>query len=292
MAAVAAAATRNPNHPHPVKHPATSTWRRWLKRLGVAVMALVLVIAAMVDYCRGTPKELWVHLAILLACLMVVPFLPLPGRCAKFLGTLMLALLPAFIAVTAYANLTAIWVSRGRIFTEVAQVPRTRVGLVFGTTDRVAGRDNLYFLYRIEAATRIWNAGKVETLIVSGDNSSRYYNEPGKMKHALVGRGIPADRIVCDFAGLRTLDSVVRAKEIFGADSILCISQRFQNERAIYLANANGIAAYGFAARDVESHDAFKTRFREVGARVKMWLDVNFLNTRPRHLGNKVVMPK
>jgi len=210
------------------------------------------------------------------------------GRLAVALAALALAAL----AVVAYANVTAIWASRGRIFTDVAQVPKTRVGLVFGTSSRVAGRENLYFRYRIEAAVQVWKAGKLETLIVSGDNSTPYYNEPNKMKQALVERGIPAERIVCDFAGLRTLDSVVRAKEIFGATSILFISQRFQNERAIYLAQANGITACGFAARDVESHEGLKTKLREVGARVKMWLDVNFLNTRPRHLGNKVDMPE
>jgi SanA protein len=202
------------------------------------------------------------------------------------------ALAMGMVAVVGYANITAIWASHGRIFTVVANVPKTKVGLVFGTSARVAGRENLYFRYRIEAATQVWKAGKLETLIVSGDNSSRYYNEPIKMKQALVERGIPANRIVCDFAGLRTLDSVVRAKEIFGADSILFISQRFQDERAIYLAQANGIQAYGFAARDVETHDGLRIKLREVGARVKMWLDVNLLNTRPRHLGDKVDLPQ
>lgn len=205
-------------------------------------------------------------------------------RWLRRLGLTILALLLAFAAIVAYANVTAIWASRGRIFTEVGKVPKTKVGLVLGTTARVAGRENLYFRYRIEAATQVWNAGKLDKIIVSGDRSG-YYNEPNKMKRALVERGIPAERIECDYAGWRTLDSVVRAKEIFGADSILVISQRFQNERAIYLAQANGIQAYGFDARDVESHDGLKTKFREVGARVKMWLDVNFLNTRP--LGDK-----
>jgi SanA protein len=198
----------------------------------------------------------------------------------------------AFVSVVAYANITAVWASRGRIFSDVSNIPPTRVGLVFGTTDRVGGRENLYFRYRIDAATEVWNAGKIETLIVSGDNRSRYYNEPKKMRQALVRRGIPADRIVCDYAGLRTLDSVVRAKEIFGADTVLFISQRFQNERAIYLAKAHGLNAYGYAARDVESRDGLKTRLREVGARVKMWLDVHFLNTRPRHLGDREELPE
>ena len=196
------------------------------------------------------------------------------------------------LGVIAYANFTAIWASRGRLFTDVSALPATRVGLVFGTTDRVNGWENPYFRYRIDAAVRVWKSGKLETLIVSGDNRSRYYNEPDKMKQALIERGIPEKRIICDFAGLRTLDSVVRAKEIFGANSILFISQRFQNERAIYLAKANGIEACGFNARDVETQAGLKTKIREVGARVKMWLDVNFLNTRPSHLGKKIKLPE
>ncbi len=218
------------------------------------------------------------------------------GRFKRWLRRLLvilLAVIVLFLGVVAYANITAMWASRGRLFTEVAALPATKVGLVFGTTDRVNGRENLYFRYRIDAAVRVWKSGKLETLIVSGDyDSSPYYNEPEKMKQALVERGIPGDRIVCDPKGLRTLDSVVRAKEIFGTNSILMISQRFQNERAIYLAKANGIEAYGFNARDVEMQAGLKTRIREVGARVKMWLDVNFLNTRPSHLGKKIVLPK
>lgn len=196
-------------------------------------------------------------------------------------------------AVVAYANVTAIWASRGRLFDDVADVPVTKVAVIFGTTDRVGGRENLYFRYRIDAAVELWNAGKLKTVIVSGDNrSSLYYNEPGKMKKALMEQGVPADRIVADASGLRTFDSVVRAKEIFGADSMMFVSQRFQNERAIYIAKANGIQAYGFNARDVDSQGGLKTKIREVGARVLMWLDVNFLNTRPKHLGEKIELPK
>jgi SanA protein len=206
---------------------------------------------------------------------------------------MILMLVLGLVAVVAYANFTAIWGSRGRLFTDVAELPPTEVGLVFGTTDRVSGRENLYFRYRIDAAVRVWKSGKIKTLIVSGDNRSQYYNEPEKMRQALVERGIPSKRIVCDYAGLRTLDSVVRAKEIFGADSILFISQRFQNERAIYLAEAHGIDAYGFDAQDVGTHaGGLKTKIREVGARVKMWLDVNFLGTRPIHLGEKIELPQ
>ncbi|MGD9419127.1 MAG: SanA/YdcF family protein [Verrucomicrobiota bacterium JB025] len=196
------------------------------------------------------------------------------------------------VAVIAYANITAFWASRGRIFTEVSQLPTTPVGLVFGTTHQVDGRENLYFRYRIDAAAEIFHAGKVRTLIVSGDNRTPYYNEPARMREALIERGVPPDRIVRDFAGRRTLDSVVRAKEIFGVTDILFISQRFQNERAIYLAKAHGISAIGFNTRDVENAAGFKTKLREVGARVKMWLDVNFLHTRPQVLGDPEPLPE
>ncbi len=191
-----------------------------------------------------------------------------------------------------YANLAPGWVSRGRLFDDPAAVPKTRVGLVFGTTDRVEGRENQYFRYRIDAAVQLWQAGKIHTIIVSGDNSKKYYNEPEKMKQALVERGLPAGRIYYDYAGLRTLDSVVRAKEIFSVDRIVFISQRFQNERAIYLAQANGMDAIGFNARDVTTKMGFKTRLREVGARVLMWLDVHILGTRPEFMGAKIALPE
>lgn len=196
------------------------------------------------------------------------------------------------VGLIVYANITAVWASQGRLFDDTTNLPAAKVGLVFGTSDKIGGRENRYFRYRIDAAVKVWNAGKVETLIVSGDNREKNYNEPEKMKAALVEEGVPADRIVCDYAGLRTFDSVVRAKEIFGAESILVISQRFQNERAIYLAQAHGMEAYGFNAEDVEIRAGMKTKIREVGARVKMWLDVNFLETRPQHLGEKVDMPE
>lgn len=196
------------------------------------------------------------------------------------------------VALIAYAYYSASWASRGKLFDDVAKLPDAKVGLVFGTSDRYRGRENKYFRYRIDAAVEVWKSGKVETLIVSGDNREADYNEPKKMKVALIKEGVPEDRIVCDYAGLRTFDSVVRAKKIFGADKVLVISQQFQNERAIYLAQANGMKAYGYNAQDVDFEAGFKTKVREIGARVKMWLDVNYLDTKPTHLGDKVELPE
>lgn len=217
-----------------------------------------------------------------------------PGKKRRWLRITLCLILSAALTgcgLLLYTYASADWASRGRLFDDVSTLPKVRVGLVFGTTDRVNGQENLYFRYRIDAAQKVWDAGKVDLIIVSGDNRSRYYNEPEKMRQALVERGVPANRIVCDYAGLRTLDSVVRAKEIFGVTSLVFITQRFQNERAIYLAKAHGMDAFGFNARDVETRAGAKTKLREIGARFKMWLDIHFLKTRPRHLGEPVNLP-
>jgi SanA protein len=274
-----------------VKTTTRSGGRSWLGRLGILLLAIALVIAAMVSYCLSSHTQMLWQAGVFLACAVAIPLLGLPKYLLKFLRDLAIAIPPAFVIVVLYANLSAILASAGRLHSGVESLPDVRTGLVFGTTDRIGDRENLYFRYRIDAAVKLWNAGKLDTIIVSGDNRSRFYNEPEKMKQALVEQGVPKDRIVCDYAGLRTLDSVVRAKVIFGVDEVMFISQRFQNQRAIYLAKANGIEACGFDARDVASQAGLKTRIREVGARVKMWLDVNFLDTRPRHLGEKIELP-
>jgi len=191
------------------------------------------------------------------------------------------ALVVAGICLGLYANLAPSWVARGRVHDDPAKVPVTKVAMVLGTTDRVEGRENRYFRYRIDAAVELWQAGRIKTIIVSGDHSTKYYNEPAKMRQALIDRGIPENRIVCDSAGLRTLDSVGRAQKVFGLESVVFISQRFHNERAIYLAQARGLDAHGFNARDVTTQMGFKTRVREIGARGLMWRDVHVLGPRP-----------
>lgn len=197
------------------------------------------------------------------------------------------------VAFIAWANFAAVYAGQGKLFDDVSKVPAGKVALLFGTDDRVkGGRENLYFRYRIDAAETLWKAGKIRLILVSGDNSEKYYNEPEKMKKALIERGVPKDRIVCDYAGLRTLDSVVRAKEVFGLNDMVFVSQRFHNERAAYLAKANGISYCGFNARDVAGQGGLKTKLREVAARVNMWLDVRVLGTKPRHLGDKIPLPE
>ncbi|NJL13725.1 MAG: DUF218 domain-containing protein [Microscillaceae bacterium] len=179
------------------------------------------------------------------------------------------------------------------IYNSLHQVPANSVGLLLGTSRKLAdGRANLYFKYRIQAAVALYKAGKIKYLLVSGDNGSTHYNEPMDMKKALIKQGVPDSAIILDYAGFRTLDSVVRARKVFGQQQITVISQAFHNKRAIYLAHYNGLAAIAYNARDVHQWAGFKTQVREVLARFKVFLDLYVLHTQPRFLGPPVSIGK
>jgi SanA protein len=185
-------------------------------------------------------------------------------------------------------NLAVSNTSSSRLFNDLNAIPANRVGLVLGTSKYLSdGGENLYFTYRLKAAYQLWLTGKIDHIIVSGDNRKESYNEPRDMKRALVKLGVPANKIHLDYAGLRTLDSVVRCKKVFGQDRFTIISQKFQNERALFIARKHGIDAIAFNARDVDAKAGFKTSLREVFARVKVVLDLYVLNTQPKHLGEK-----
>lgn len=180
--------------------------------------------------------------------------------------------------------------AENKIFENIDQLPANRVGLLLGTSPKLrGGRPNLYFNYRIEAAVTLYNSGKISRILVSGDNRRMNYNEPVEMRRALIARGIPDSVIVSDYAGIRTLDSVVRARKIFGQDSITIISQRFHNERAIYIAMCNGLKAVGYNAKDVDNYSGFKTNVRELLARVKVFIDL-LVRKGPRHLGEQEII--
>jgi SanA protein len=161
--------------------------------------------------------------------------------------------------------------------------------LLLGTTKwRVGGGENLYYRYRIDAAERLYRAGKVEKIIVSGANRTIHYNEPRDMKADLVARGIPAKDIISDYAGLRTLDSVVRFRQIFGQTRGIVISQPFHNARAIYIGRMKGIYLQGYNAQRVPVNYSIKTHLREVFAKVVSVFDVELLATAPHHLGPSI----
>ncbi|MCU0353152.1 MAG: YdcF family protein [Cytophagales bacterium] len=182
--------------------------------------------------------------------------------------------------------------AKGKLYTDVEKVPFNRAGLLLGTAKYVAGgRVNLYYTYRIQAAVRLVQAGKIKYVIVSGDNSTKDYNEPEQMRTDLVEAGIDSSAIFLDYAGFRTFDSVVRLREIFSQQSVTVISQKFHNERAVFIASKEGIDAVGYNARDVSLNAGFWVQLREKLARVKVFADYLF-GKQPKFLGEKVPLPE
>jgi SanA protein len=183
-------------------------------------------------------------------------------------------------------------ISGSFVYNDPLTIPSSNVGLVLGTVRQLKnGSPNLYFSYRIEAAARLFKLGKVKHFIVSGDNHLEGYDEPEDMRKALIEAGVPDSCISLDYAGFRTLDSIIRCREIFGQKSILIISQQFHNERAIFLARENKIEAVAFNARDVTRYYGIRTRMREYLARVKACMDIYILKTEPKFLGDPVHLP-
>jgi SanA protein len=209
---------------------------------------------------------------------------------AKILLACFCLLLASAAMLLGYSEWT---ISDARHYTydDVDAVPYNRVALVLGTSKYlIGGSPNHYFKYRIKAAAELYNNGKVDYILVSGDNATVQYNEPRQMRRALIQAGIPAKAIYSDYAGFRTLDSIVRAKEVFGQAHFTVVSQAFHNERAIFIARHFGIEAVGFNAKDPSAYQGIKTRVREVFARLMGLLDLYVLDKGPKFLGEPIVI--
>lgn len=200
-----------------------------------------------------------------------------------------IALIAVFaLVVSILSNYIVKTSASGKLYVSIEEIPHNKVGLVLGTSPYLkSGYPNHYFTYRIEATIELYRADKIDFILVSGDNGSVYYDEPSEFKKKLIEGGIPENKIYLDYAGFRTLDSVVRAKEIFGQESFTLISQAFHNERAVYLAEKHNIDAIGFNAKDVMIKKGFKTQLREYFARTKAVIDIN-LGIQPKFLGEKI----
>ncbi len=170
--------------------------------------------------------------------------------------------------------------AKGKVFSETDSITPTKWGLLLGTTPqtRIGNRQNLFYKNRIDAAVQLYKAGKIEKILVSGaEKSLEGVNEVVCMRDSLVARGVDAGAIVLDGKGNRTLESVVRAVNVYDIHQFIVISQRFHNERAIYQAehldlDVSGIT--GFNADDVHTGTSFLIYLREYLARVKMFLDL------------------
>jgi len=179
--------------------------------------------------------------------------------------------------------------ANGRVFRSVAAIPEREVGLVLGTSKETRhGKANLHFNQRIEAAAALFHAGKVRHLLVSGDNHIASYDEPDDMRAALIAAGVPASAITCDYAGFRTLDSVVRAKEVFDLSQCTIISEDFHCPRVLWIAQQHGLDAIAFAAPDVSLKGwSLRANVREQLARSWCAVDLYLLHRGPKFLGKE-----
>jgi len=192
--------------------------------------------------------------------------------------------------LTIWANVVVTNTTKSFITDDAANFANSQVGLLLGTSMNLKnGNKNDFFFNRIDATVRLFKSKKIKSVIISGDNSKINYNEPLDMKVELVRNGVPDSVIYLDYAGFRTLDAVVRAKEVFGQNSYIVISQKFHNERAVYLARKYGINAYGYNAKEVTAYKGFKTKLRELFARDKMFLDLMF-GVKPKFLGERIIL--
>jgi len=212
-------------------------------------------------------------------------------RKRKFI-LLSLLIVILFAALAIYFSDRAISKSaEGKLFTETQSIPYNKVGLLLGTAKYLqSGYLNYYYQFRIEAASALMKSGKIKYLVISGDNSREDYNEPETMRQDLIKLGIDSNLIYLDYAGFRTFDSIVRLREIFGQSSVTIISQPFHNERAIFIAKKENIAAIGFNARDIEGKPGMRVQLREKLARVKVFVDY-LIQQKPKFLGPSIQIP-
>lgn len=209
----------------------------------------------------------------------------------KNIFKIFLLLFVAGIIFIAWSNYSIKKDSAPFVSYHIADVPETKTAVLLGTGKNLSnGMPNAYFYNRIQAASDLYKSGKIKYVIVSGDNSTKDYNEPEDMQLALMQYGIPKERIFLDHAGFRTLDSVIRAKDIFGQTNLIIISQKFHNERAVFLARKNGMEAFGYNAQDVNKYAGLKTNLREYLAKSKAYWDLLF-NVEPKFGGEKILIP-
>ena len=197
-----------------------------------------------------------------------------------------LILLVCFII---FSNVWIIQSSKKNIYNSITETPKgNQIALILGTSRYVkGGYTNLFFKYRIEAAVKLYKSGKIKHILVSGDNRKENYNEPKEMLKALIKEGIPENAITLDYAGFRTLDSVIRCKKVFGQNKFIIISQRFHLERALFIAKKYDIDAIGFSAQYPPGNYSTKTRIREYFAKTLAVIDLYIIYKKPKFLGKK-----
>ena len=182
------------------------------------------------------------------------------------------------------------WKTAPYIYDELQDLPYRQVGVVLGTAKYYrTGVINQYYRYRIQGAINAYNSGKVNYLLLSGDNALQSYNEPMTMRKDLIAAGVDPSDIVLDYAGFRTLDSIVRTRKVFDTNDFIIITQRFHCERALFIALHMGIQAQCYAVPSPK--DMLSVRIREFAARFGALADLYIFKREPRFLGALVPIP-
>ncbi len=172
-------------------------------------------------------------------------------------------------------NVWMIFSTQSQVYSSVEQIPFAKVGLVLGTSNRNRnGTKNEFFKGRIQMAYELLNAGKIEHIIVSGDNRTRYYNEPQMMRDALIALGVPNDKIMLDTAGYRTIESIRNAQQLFGLTDVIIITQKFHGYRALFISNYYHLNARVMPARRLPLSESGNVRLREFFARIKAFIEL------------------
>ena len=186
-----------------------------------------------------------------------------------------IAILAILVIIVALCNISVDRNAEGRTFSNINDVPTMQTALLLGTNPKTRDgkRPSSFYLARINATAELYKHGKFRQLIISGDKREGY-DEPQTMRHDLIERGVPDSIIMMDGQGYRTLLSLRNSKQYFGIHDMIIISQKWHNERSIFLADKMNIKAVGYNADDVSHPRAIWTHIRELLARVKLFIDL------------------
>ena len=195
---------------------------------------------------------------------------------------LTLFLLVGLISIILLLRLLTGWYAQSRLV-GLEQAPKTPVAIVFGAGLRRDGGLTPVLQDRVVSAVELYLAGKVQKLLMSGDNRSIYYNEPGAMGDYAMKRGVLKEDIVLDYAGWRTYDTCYRARDIFGVKEAILVTQGYHLPRALYICNTLEISAVGLPSdgRTYRTRSLFYWNVREILATLAAFWDVHISRPTP-----------
>ena len=175
--------------------------------------------------------------------------MPKTKKTLKHALWVIMAIMGVALAIVSVCEISVYSASKERVYSDVERIPHREVGVLLGTNPKGRrGGANMFYNHRIDAAVALYEAGKVDRFIISGAKKGSDYDEPQAMREALVARGVPDSILILDGQGFHTIESIVRAKEVYEVDSVTIISQEFHNRRSLYMAKHNGLDAIAYNA--------------------------------------------